>query len=116
MKKQANYSINGDYPSEIQMMVTETTKCLSCGKILGYSQRKEGRRNRGYCNLFCLSNKPPKMAYVEMTYGKPAKDIILEILNNGTTMMATAERLGVNKQALYAWLDKLNIRKKVVWG
>jgi transposase-like protein len=55
------------------------------------------------------------MAYAEMAYGKPIKEVILEMLNSGATMIATANRLGVNKQALYAWMDKLNIKKKVVW-
>jgi transposase-like protein len=53
---------------------------------------------------------------MEMEYQKPIREVILEMLNSGATMTATADRLGVNKQALYAWLDKLEIKKKVVWG
>jgi DNA invertase Pin-like site-specific DNA recombinase len=111
MKKE---SISND--SGIREMINNAECCLNCGKKLSYLQRKEGRRNGGYCSMFCLSVKPQKMAYAEKVYGKQAKELILEMLNNGATVTATAGRLGVNKQALYQWLDKLGIKKKVVWG
>lgn len=56
------------------------------------------------------------MAYVEMVYGKPVREIILEILNNGASVVATADRLGIGKPQFYKWMGKLNIKKKVVWG
>ena len=116
MKMEASYSDNSIYPPEVQQMVTNTTHCLNCGKKLSLIQRKEGRRNRGYCSIYCMGRKPVKMAYAEKEYGKPIKEIILEMLNDGATVTATSGRLGVNKQALYAWMNKLNIKKKVVWG
>jgi len=116
MKKPANYAIDAHYPIEIQQMMAETTTCLNCDSILGYNQRKEGRRNRGYCSLFCYCALPPKMAYAEKEYGAPVKELILQMLNNGTTVIATSERLGIGKPQFYKWLDKLDIKKKVVWA
>jgi|GEM_PF-3519305 Transcriptional regulator containing PAS, AAA-type ATPase, and DNA-binding domains len=115
MKRQANYSVDSDYPPEVQMMMAEATHCLNCGKKLNYLQRKEGRRNRGFCTLSCYYLKPPKMAYVEKEYGKPVKGVILKMLNDGASIIAVAERLGISKPQFYEWMKKLGIKKKVVW-
>jgi len=116
MKRQAIYSINSHYPVEVQKMINEATHCLTCGKKLSYLPSKDGRRNRGYCSSSCLSANPPKMAYIQKLHGKSARNVILEMLNNGASLATTAALLGVNRQALYAWLSKLDIKKKVVWG
>jgi transposase-like protein len=117
MKRDPIYTNDAHYPPEIQKMMAETTTCLNCGTTLKHVIGKDGRRirNRGFCSNICYLEKSPKMAYVEKEYGLPAKEIILQMLNDGTSIIATADRLGVNKQALYAWLDKLDIKKKVVW-
>ena len=116
MKKHPNYAVDAHYPPEVQHMMAEATNCLNCGAALGYNQRKEGRRNRGFCSLFCFYAKPPKMAYAEKEYQLPIKDVIMKMLNNGATVTATADRLGIGKPQFYKWMDKLNIKKKVVWG
>jgi DNA invertase Pin-like site-specific DNA recombinase len=116
VKKAPNYAVDAHYPLEVQQMMADTKQCLSCGKMLGYNQRKEGRRNRGYCSYSHYRALPPKMAYAEKEYGQSAKEVILEILNNGATVTATAERLGIGKSQFYKWMDKFSIKKKVVWG
>lgn len=116
MKKPPNYAIDAHYPPEIQQMMAEATHCLKCGKMLEYHERKEGRRNRGYCSLSHYCQFPPKMAYAEKEYGKPIKEIVIEMLNNGTGIVATADRLGIGRPQFYKWMDKLDIKKKVVWG
>lgn len=100
----------------IRQMLEQTQTCLNCGKKLRFLPDKDARRNKGYCSKFCLFEKPPKMAYIEKAYGKPVKEVIIEILNSGATITATAERLGVGRVRLWEWLDKLKIKKKVVWS
>lgn len=115
MKKKPAYSDNPHYSPEIQQMINETEACLNCGKKLRLDQRKDGRRNRGYCSMFCLGQKSPKMAYVEKVYAASVRDVIINMLNNGATIVAVSGRLGIERCVLYQWLNKLNIRKKVVW-
>jgi transposase-like protein len=116
MKKAQSYAVDAHYSEEIQIMMADTLNCLNCGSVLGYNQRKEGRRNRGYCSMFCYSAKPPKMAYAEKEFGKTAKEIILEMLNNGSSVVFVADRLGIGKPQFYKWMDKLHIKKKVVYA
>ncbi|EHQ88255.1 helix-turn-helix domain-containing protein [Desulfosporosinus youngiae] len=116
MKRSTTYAADGKYPPEVQQMMAETTRCLNCGKILSLLQRKDGRRNRGYCTLECYFAKPPKLAYAEKEYGAAAKEVILKMLNDGASVVATAERLGISKPRFYDWMRKMNIKKKVVWG
>ena len=118
MKRTPNYAIDAHYPPEIQKMMAETTTCLNCGATLNHVIGKDGRRirNRGFCSNICFLAKSPKLAYIEHEYGLPAKEIILQMLNSGVTVIATSERLGVGKPQFYKWLEKLDIKKKVVWG
>jgi len=118
VKRTPNYSNDAHYPPEIQKMMKETTTCLNCGKTLNNVIGKDGRRirNRGFCSNICLQTKSPKMAYVEQEYESSAKEVILKMLNNGASVVATADRLGIGKPQFYKWLEKLNIKKKVVWG
>jgi hypothetical protein len=101
------------YDENIIRMMDEATHCLNCGADLKY-QPKNKRRNRGYCDMRCLVLKPPKLAYAERQWKKPAKDLIIELLNNHTSQ-ATAELLGVGKPQLYKYIQKFSIRKTVVW-
>lgn len=116
MKKSTTYAADGKYPPEVQQMMAEATHCLNCGKKLSFLQRKDGRRNRGYCKLSCYFSKPPKMAYAEKEYGLPAREVIIQMLNNGASIVITADRLGIGKPQFYEWMKKLDIKKKVVWG
>lgn len=115
MKRKQIYSDNPHHPSEVQEIVENATHCLNCGKKLSYSERKQGRRNRGFCSNACYLARPPKMIYVEKEYGKPIKQVILEMLNNGTNHNAIAGSLGIGKPQLYNWMEKLDIKKKVVY-
>lgn len=115
MKKQCTYSADAHYHPEVQQMLEDATNCLNCGAILSYNQRKEGRRNRGYCLLTCYFSKPPKMAWVEKEYESPIKELVVKILNDGATVTATADRLGIGRAQFYQWMNKLDIKKKVVW-
>ena len=111
IKKQCNYS--PEYPVEIQEMMNKANVCLNCGKILKYIPKN---RNRGFCSYGCYKTKPPKMAYAEKEYGKPIKEVVLEMLNDGATVTAAADRLGIGKPQFYNWMDKLDIKKKVVYA
>lgn len=115
MKKKASCAIDDSYSIEVQQMMNSATQCLNCGTELRYLQRKEGRRNRGYCSLSCFYSKSPKMAYVEKEYSKPIREVFLEMLNAGTTVEAMVDRLGIGKPQYYKWLGKMNIEKRVVW-
>ena len=55
------------------------------------------------------------MAYAEKVFGRPIKVVLLEMLNNGATHEAISGRLGINKQALYHWIDLVGIKKKVLY-
>jgi len=99
---------------EIRQMMAETETCLCCGLRLKYHQRKDGRRNRGYCSLGCYYRKPPKMAYAERVWGKPIRELLCDLLNR-QTVEATAHMLGVEKWTLIQWTKKLGIRRVVRW-
>ena len=100
----------------IRQMLESTQICLNCGTKLKFLPDKNTRRNRGYCSKSCLLGKPPKMAYIEKTYRKPVKEVILDQLNRGASVTATAGLLGLDRVRLHEWLDKLGIKKKVVWS
>lgn len=99
----------------IQEMIYNTKFCLCCGRRL---QRGHGfKRYRGYCSTDCYFKKPPKMAYLEKTHNKPAREVIAEYLTKNDNIPLTAELAGITKQTLYRWLDQdhLNLRRVVEW-
>jgi len=102
----------GDRP-EIIRMLRETKFCLNCGKRL---PRGHGSKiSQGYCSMLCHYAKPPKMAYLEHIYGKPARQVIIEILNLNNNVTVSAELLGISKFTMFQWLKKLNIKRHVEW-
>jgi hypothetical protein len=100
---------------EIRLMMALATNCLcGCGAVLRYHHRKEGRRNRGYVSLSHYYAKPPKLAYAEIMWCKPARELLPDLLNRFTTR-ATAQLLGVTTQTLYSWLKLLRVRRVTRW-
>jgi len=99
--------------AEIVEMLTKTRRCLNCGLWL---PRGHGyKRTTGYCSMLCHNAKPPKMAYLEHIYGKPAREVIIETLNSNNNVTISAELLGVSKFTMFQWLKKLNINRHVEW-
>lgn len=99
--------------AEIVKMLTETRRCLNCSMWL---PRGHGyKRITGYCSKKCHDAKPPKMAYLEQLYGKPAKEVIIETLNINNNVTVSAELLGISKFTMFQWLKKLNINRHVEW-
>lgn len=101
------------FDNELVSFMDSAQSCLNCGVRLDYLN-KDKRRNRGYCSLRCYYEKPPKLAYAEVQWGKPARELLLELLNRNT-VEAAAGLLGVGKPNLYGYIRKFGIRKKVVW-
>lgn len=99
----------------IRQMLESTETCLNCGRELKFLPDKGKRRNRGYCSRECLLDKPPKMAYIEKAYGEPIKDVIVETLNRSESITVASEMLGIGRVRLHEWLNKLKIKKRVVW-
>lgn len=57
----------------------------------------------------------PRMVEVQEELGKPIRDVILENLNLNKSVPVTADLLGVHKQQLYKWMEKLGIQKVLYW-
>lgn len=87
--------------------------CPACGKVV---PRGHGfKRDRKYCSYKCYQAMTPKMVEIQKELGKPIREVILENLNSNNNITATAELLGINRQQLYSWMDKLGIQKVVYW-
>ena len=117
MKKAGKYTDAVDlahYGPEIRAMMDSAERCLNCGKPLRYTDKNK-RRNRGYCSLACYFAKPPKLAYLEQEYGKPARDVILELLNSRDNATIVAELVGMGKANFFKTLKKLGIKRIVKW-
>lgn len=115
MKKTTGANLHtAHYNEHIIRMMDEATHCLNCDASLKHQLNKEKRRNRGYCKLQCYVLKPPKLAYAEKQWNKPARELLIELLNKHT-VQAVAELLGVGKPQLYEYIRKYNIRKTVIW-
>ena len=95
-------------------MLDETEHCLNCGVKLKWTDKNK-RRNRGYCSLECYYAKPPKVAWLEREYGKPAREVILELLNKLDNVSAVAQLCGMGRSNFYAVLRRFNIRRVVKW-
>ncbi|BCJ86474.1 hypothetical protein [Effusibacillus dendaii] len=99
---------------EILAMLRETKNCLNCGNRIPRGHRFKIKQ--GYCSARCYYEKPPKMAYLEYRFGLPIRDILVETLNSSeASMEIKAQLLGIPKRRLYYWIEKLNIRRAVVW-
>lgn len=113
-KSEARVALNGTVMlltlDEVQMM-DEAEHCLNCGVRLRYLSKSY----RGYCSLRCVQAKPPKMAYLEKVYGKPIKTILLDSLGSTDNVRISADLLGIGRNTLYRWVDKLGIRRIVKW-
>lgn len=97
----------------IQQMLYETKHCLNCGTRL---KRGHGIKVKiGYCNTRCYYAKPSKMVYLEKVYGKPIRDIMIDMLNRSNTVEPVAGLMGISKMTLYQWIKKLNIQQTVTW-
>jgi transcriptional regulator with GAF, ATPase, and Fis domain len=79
------------------------TKCLTCGKIVprGHGHKSDQK----YCNEKCYQNR-----YL------PERQELLDILNRNNNITITAQLLGRERQALYGYMRKLGIKRKIVWG
>lgn len=88
-------------------------RCPACKKIIprGHGYKKD----RKYCSYKCYQSMTPKMVEVQNELGKPIREVILENLNSNNNITVTAELLGINRQQLYSWMDKLGIQKVVYW-
>jgi transposase-like protein len=100
---------------EVRQMMDEATYCLYCGVKLSEAKQKEKRRNRGYCCLSHYYALPPKLAYVAFAYEMKPEKVIVSLLNKTNNLTVTASLLGVNKQALYSWIEKLGIKRVTRW-
>lgn len=117
VKKKGQYTDavdNAHYGPEIRKMLDEAEYCLNCGIKLKYLDKNKSR-NRGYCSLQCYYAKPPKVALLEKEYGKPAREVILELLNRLDNVTAVAQLCGMGKSNFYSVLKKYNIRRVVKW-
>lgn len=89
-------------------------RCPFCDNLV---QRGHGfKSDRRYCSYACYRNKTPKMIETEEHLGKTLKEAILEYLNENDNLTVTAELLGINRQQLYQWMDKLGIQKVSYWA
>lgn len=104
------------HEKEIRQMLDTTTVCLNCGSKLNYLSDKESRRNRGYCSRKCFLSKPPKIAYMEQSSKKPVREILTETLNKTQNVSVAAELIGIGRCQLYQWLEKLDIKRKIMWS
>ena len=114
MKKRSTANLALDtahYGGEIIEMMNNAQHCLNCGARLRYLPNKENRRNRGYCSMACYNACPPKMAYISLMSGKPAREAILDKLNACASHNVAAGLLGIGKPQLYAYMKKLGIKK-----
>lgn len=117
-KKRGEYAQNIElayYPPEVREMMDNATHCLTCGKKLDSLQRKEARRNRGYCSMRCYVELPPKLSYAVRMSGKKPEHLISDTLNRTQNVTTAAELLGITKVNLYAWMRKFRIRRVVRW-
>jgi len=115
MKRTREYAPNSYYTLEIQRMIEATEVCLSCGKPLKYLEERSARRHRGYCCRKCFMDRPPKRAFIETEKGKPLREVLLEMLNEGMTIEEASGLLGVSRELFYKWLQQLKIKRKIVW-
>lgn len=117
MKRKGQYTEAIDsahYGPEIRKMLDEAEYCLNCGKKLKYLSKSK-RRNRGYCSLGCHYAKPPKIALLEKEYGRPAREVILDLLNQHGNVTVVAQICGMGKSNFYKVLRKFNVRRVVKW-
>jgi len=54
------------------------------------------------------------MAYAEMVYSKPIREVVVETLN-ARTVESSARHLGIEKATIYQWIRKLKIRQVSRW-
>lgn len=91
-----------------------TGRCHACGAALAYGR---DRRLRYYCSVACLQAVPPRLARAMAESGdSDPRACVLRALRETETVEAAARALGVDKQALYAWIRRLGIRREVVWS
>jgi hypothetical protein len=110
---QATRTQHNTLDENIQSMLRETQNCLNCGNRL---KRGHGFKIKaGYCSSYCYLEKPPKMAYLEKEYGKPIREVMIDILNKSNTMEPVAGLMGIGKPTLYNWIKKLKIQQTVIW-
>lgn len=81
-------------------------KCLACGKPL--------YKNTMYCSQKCKSAKPYKMVQIEKEHDKPAKQVILEMLNRTDNIELTSGLLGISKPQLQRYIKILNLKRQWV--
>ena len=85
--------------------------CLACGELL---PRGHGYKiDRKYCDIKCYENR--HMIALEREHGKPIKEIVLESLNETKNVTMSSDMLGITKQVMYRWLEKMNIKKVIYW-
>ena len=80
----------------------ELRYCQTCGRVLPMTHGRHTREK--YCDKTCFANR-----------NLPDKEELIKTLNRNDNITVTANLYGVNKQALYLWLKKLGIKRKVEW-
>lgn len=88
-------------------------KCPSCSKLV---PRGHGfKRSQQYCSYACYRFKTPKMVEVEEAYGRPLRDVMVEVLNASANMDIASELLGIQRQQLHQWATKLKVKRVIHW-
>lgn len=84
-------------------------RCPACGKVVprGHGYKK----SQQYCSYRCYQIMTPKMIKMQKELGQPIREVIVETLNRNHSVPVTSELLGIHKQQLYQWMDKLGIKK-----
>lgn len=98
---------------DLQELFDNTRHCLHCGKSLVASVGDDYQIHQGYCSRKHYELFPPRLALIEKRYGKPAKQAIIEVLNEYQTLEVASGFLFMTPQQLGKYLRKLNIRKVV---
>ena len=92
--------------------LTATGRCHGCGCRL--TGRHGNHRPRFYCSLTRMRLNPPALVAAAEREGLSPRETLLRTLE-GRAVTAAAGMLGVNKQAVYAWLRLYGIRRDVRW-
>lgn len=93
------------------------THCAHCNRPLPYRRRHHGHWQR-YCNLTCANRAQAwaKIEQVKAIYGLENDAALREWLIsqlNHQSILAVAGLCGVQKKALYHWMERLGIRRIV---
>lgn len=52
---------------------------------------------------------------VELRFGAPLRQVLLDALNRGGSIEAAADELSVSRQTVYGWISEFNLVRRAVW-